>query len=76
MTDENGEEVWTGAVTPFADKEESTEGLEERVKYTGKDLDEDTGLYYFNARWYDPLNGRFITEDPCTGWPKLVCLCW
>ena len=63
MTDENGEEVWTGAVTPFAD-EESTEGLEERVKYTGKDLDEDTGLYYFNARWYDPLNGRFITEDP------------
>ena len=63
MTDETGEEVWTGAVTPFAD-EESTEGLEERVKYTGKDLDEDTGLYYFNARWYDPLNGRFITEDP------------
>jgi hypothetical protein len=21
-------------------------------------------LYYFNARWYDPTLGRFITEDP------------
>lgn len=26
--------------------------------------DEDTGLYYFNARYYDPAIGRFITEDP------------
>jgi len=27
-------------------------------------LDEATGLYYFNARWYDPQMGRFTTEDP------------
>lgn len=32
--------------------------------YTGKEIDPDTGLYYFNARWYDPDLGRFITEDP------------
>ena len=32
-------------------------------KFTGKDLDEDTGLYYYNARFYDPELGRFITED-------------
>lgn len=36
----------------------------ERVDYTSKTLDEDTGLYYYNARWYDPNLGRFITEDP------------
>jgi RHS repeat-associated protein len=36
----------------------------ERVSYTSKTLDEDTGLYYFNARWYDPQIGRFLTEDP------------
>ena len=34
------------------------------MKYTGKDLDEDTGLYYYNARWYDAGTGRFISEDP------------
>ena len=32
--------------------------------FTGKLLDLNTGLYYFNARWYDPEMGRFITEDP------------
>lgn len=32
--------------------------------FTGKLLDQNTGLYYFNARWYDPDMGRFITEDP------------
>ncbi|MDY7027332.1 MAG: RHS repeat-associated core domain-containing protein [Spirochaetota bacterium] len=63
MSDESGEVVWRGEVTPFAD-EESTEGLAEHVMYTGKELDEATGLYYYNARWYDPELGRFITEDP------------
>jgi len=32
--------------------------------YTGKQWDSDAGLYYFNARWYDPELGRFTTEDP------------
>jgi RHS repeat-associated protein len=32
--------------------------------YTGKQWDADAGLYYFNARWYDPELGRFTTEDP------------
>jgi len=33
------------------------------VSYTGKERDA-TGLYYFNARYYDASLGRFITEDP------------
>ncbi len=36
-------------------------------KFTGKDLDEDTGLYYYNARWYDQEIGRFISEDSYLG---------
>ena len=38
--------------------------FDERVKFTGKDFDEVTGLYYFNARWYDPQLGQFTSEDP------------
>ena len=29
--------------------------------------DEETGLYYLNARYYDPATGRFITEDTYLG---------
>ncbi len=32
--------------------------------FTGKPLDEETGLYYYGARYYDPSLGRFITADP------------
>jgi RHS repeat-associated protein len=29
-------------------------------QFTGQVKDDDTGLYYYNARYYDPLLGRFI----------------
>ena len=32
--------------------------------YTGREYDEETGLYYYRARYYDPEIGRFISEDP------------
>ncbi len=30
----------------------------------GQRLGEGEGLIYFNARYYDPTTGRFLTEDP------------
>jgi RHS repeat-associated protein len=66
VTGDAGEVLWSGETNPFGDSVsgEGTIGESERIKYTGKDFDEDAGLYYFNARWYDPGTGRFITEDP------------
>jgi len=32
--------------------------------YNGKELDEETGLYYYGARFYDAQLGRFHTDDP------------
>jgi RHS repeat-associated protein len=32
--------------------------------YTGRERDEETGLQYNRARYYDPTTGRFISEDP------------
>ena len=32
-------------------------------QFTGQIKDDDTGLYYYNARYYDPELGRFIQPD-------------
>lgn len=32
--------------------------------FTGKELDSETGLNYYGARYYDPVTGRFIQMDP------------
>jgi RHS repeat-associated protein len=33
-------------------------------QYTCRTLDFETGLYYYRARYYDPSNGKFLSEDP------------
>lgn len=35
--------------------------------YTGQVMDKNTGLYYYNARFYDPENGRFLSQDTYRG---------
>ena len=35
-----------------------------RYGYTGRERDEQTGLNYYRARWYDTEQGRFISQDP------------
>lgn len=64
VTDETGQAVWSTEYTPFGSLTIAEGKLKRAAKFTGKDLDEDTGLYYFNARWYDQSIGRFISEDP------------
>lgn len=32
--------------------------------YTGREWDKETGLYYYRARYYDPMEGRFLSKDP------------
>jgi RHS repeat-associated protein len=35
-----------------------------RYTFTSRELDSETGLLYYRARWYDPQQGRFVSEDP------------
>lgn len=60
----SGDIVWQSEYSPFGEQTGTIGILSDQGKFTGKDLDYDTGLYYFNARWYDSDLGRFITEDP------------
>lgn len=38
--------------------------LSQPYAYAGRELDKETGLYYYRARYYDPSIGRFIQRDP------------
>jgi RHS repeat-associated protein len=38
--------------------------VDTRYKYTGRELDAETGLYYYRARYFDANVGRFIGQDP------------
>jgi RHS repeat-associated protein len=40
--------------------------------FTGHELDDETGLYYAKARFYDPEVGRFLSEDPWSGRPMEI----
>jgi RHS repeat-associated protein len=33
-------------------------------RYTGRELDSETYLYFYRARYYDAASGRFLSEDP------------
>jgi len=33
-------------------------------RFTGREWDAESGLYYYRARYYDPQIGRFLSQDP------------
>ncbi len=35
-----------------------------RYKFNGKELDQETGYYYYGARYYDPVISRWLSVDP------------
>ncbi|MEA3434830.1 MAG: RHS repeat-associated core domain-containing protein, partial [Thermodesulfobacteriota bacterium] len=49
---------------PFGEVIDASGTSENFLKYTGREHDEELGLYYYRARYYDPDLGRFLTEDP------------
>ena len=46
---------------------ETTEQLNNRIRYTGQQYDELTEQYYLRARYYNPVAGRFMQEDVYQG---------
>ena len=76
LTDTNGNKVLEKDHSPFGERinvtdDETLNSEEVEDEFTGKEFDEDTGLYYYNARWYDQSIGRFTTEDSVADDPNL-----
>ncbi|WP_077821924.1 RHS repeat domain-containing protein, partial [Escherichia coli] len=44
--------------------EENPHQLQQLIRLPGQQYDEESGLYYNRHRYYDPLHGRYITQDP------------
>jgi len=63
-TDEEGEVVFEARYYPFGEELASSGGAPEDHRYTGKEMDPDTGLAYYGARYADPYLGRWTAADP------------
>ncbi|MFH1382345.1 MAG: RHS repeat-associated core domain-containing protein, partial [Chloroflexota bacterium] len=62
VTSDNGTQLGTIKYYPYGDCRNSQGDLGTDKLFTGQRLD-DTGLYYYGARYYDPTIGRFISPD-------------
>jgi RHS repeat-associated protein len=61
------EEYYPYGSTSFQVGRSSTEVSLKRYRYTGKERDEETGLYYHGARYYIPWLARWSAVDPLQG---------
>ena len=67
VMDEDGKVVERADYMPYGDDRliiEENDEQDNDYKFTGKELDDETGLMYYGARYYDPEIGRFVSHDP------------
>jgi len=64
ITDVTGTVVELAEYTPYGSLNRREGSANVPHKFTGQRLDASTGLYFYNARYYDPTLGRFISPDP------------
>jgi RHS repeat-associated protein len=48
----------------FGNQTASSGSLSNPFRFTGREFDSESGLYYMRARYFDSATGRFINEDP------------
>ena len=65
VTDTDGNVVESTEFYPFGrPRHEVRNNFDSAYKYTGKELDHESGLMYYEARYYNSVIGRFISVDP------------
>ena len=66
MTNADGAIVWNAEYKPFGEiyQEYAAPGFENNRMFVSKEMDVESGLYYFGARYMEARIGRFISPDP------------
>ena len=63
LTDSAGNVVQSYRYDAFGSIIQQSGAIENPFTYTGRELDEETGVYYYRARYYGVSLGRFISRD-------------
>jgi RHS repeat-associated protein len=63
LTNGAGTVVATYRYDPWGNLMSSTGSIENPFRFTGREWDAETGLYFYRTRYYDPEVGRFIQRD-------------
>ena len=64
LTDAFGTILKDYSYDAFGNQKTQNENDTNLFRYSGEFFDEESGLIYLRARYYDPATGRFISEDP------------
>ena len=62
--DSSGTLDWKESYHPYGESRINASQNEDDIGYTGHQKDSETGLTYMQARYYDPVVGRFYGNDP------------
>ncbi|UTJ70904.1 RHS element core protein [Escherichia coli] len=66
LISEDGNTGWSAEYDEWGNQlnEENPHHLHQPYRLPGQQYDKESGLYYNRHRYYDPLQGRYITPDP------------
>lgn len=64
LTDASGSLAETYSYDSFGRLTASSGSATNVFQYAAREFDTETGLYFDRARYYDPVSGKFISEDP------------
>ena len=67
LTDSSGTVVQAYVYDSYGQVQAQFGDISNPYTYTARELDTETGLYYYRARYYDPAVGRFLAEDSLRG---------
>jgi RHS repeat-associated protein len=64
LTNSSGSTVELYEYSVYGQVAASDANIPNRFMFTGREFDQETGLYYYRARYYNPEVGRFLQTDP------------